>query len=157
MSDSAPTTGPKDSDAEVIAAAAKRLSRKLTGYPNIPPARWAEMLAEQPAEAWYDPYTLARSLEDTWGLSPNWTVVNDLRNAGSILMEEHDRAREAWVRKGGFSPAFKVGDRVSTPQGEGTIYEVDECAAMYTVDTDGTGDGGFVLYPEELAPVPVSA
>lgn len=82
-----------------------------------------------------DGYEMARWLEGHAGWAPDATLV-DILDAGWL----HDARGVCvvdWVRINGIRPKHKVGDLVLTPKGNGTVLEVIEHHAEYTVKING--------------------
>lgn len=99
-------------------------------------------------------YEIAKELDDRhhWeGI--DLELIEILDGASCHMWRAHDEAMKAWVAEVGFVPAFKEGDRVTTPRGTGPVWRVEHDKAQYVVSIDGENyglGGGAIVNAEDV-------
>lgn len=118
------------------------------------PDDWIDDLIQCRHE-WDDPYRLAKRLDDRYGVSADFELVETLDGVLWEVGRIHDDAVKAWVAETGFTPAYAVGDVVTCAQGTGPIHEIRMDTAQYvvaTTDRDWGLGGGYIINAEDLQP-----
>lgn len=102
-------------------------------------------------------YEIAKEVERYSSVQPDSTLVELLDNASYHLDRAHEEAVRQWVKHHNLKLSREVGDRVSTPWGEGKITELRPDIAQYIVTPDNdprfSQGGGWVLVAERCTDV----
>lgn len=80
-----------------------------------------------------DGYTIARRLEDDFGIEGSEALVDICSGIQDLFRWEHQRAVAEWVKEEGVKPKLSIGDRVTFLGKECFISGIDEGQAQYLV------------------------
>lgn len=110
-----------------------------------------------------DGYSLAKMLEDSYFLSPDTELVNELDTVLGLKRTAHKASIKRWVEENAIKCPFKIGSIVRTDSvkgGTGEVYEINESEATCCVRFErlghvksGTGTHGKILKYEEMLEV----
>jgi hypothetical protein len=156
---------PKSNDPSILAAAMKEflpsVLKWLEDKGETMPESEIQDVQEQLEEALTpfnsDGYERARELERT-GWSPDSELVEILDGWDGALYSAHYKAERQWVIDYGIKPQLSAGQRVKAKHGdeiiEGTIKDVQNATAHYSIDVGHKNSWPLVRYEDVLDPAP---